>query len=105
MTDRERLRLWKRFHRNLSAALDLSIPSPTRRRHARHAAHYGEKLGIVSRPSPEVCERCGTRTPLERHHTDYLSPLFISWLCPPCHDIADAEMHGERIDRDGGWAA
>ena len=101
MTDRDRL--VKRLNRHVAAALDLSIPGHARRRHARHAAHYGVKLGII--PRIDRCQRCGEAGQLEKHHTDYSRPLCVQFLCAPCHDIADAEMHGGRIDRDGDRAA
>lgn len=101
MTDRDRL--VKRLNRHVAAALDLSIPGYARRRHARHAAYFGVKLGII--PRGDRCKRCGEAGSLEKHHTDYARPLSIVWLCPLCHDIADAEMHSGHIDRDGDLAA
>lgn len=39
--------------------------------------------------SPEQCEGCGLKKPLEKHHPDYSRPLLVVWLCKPCHAIAD----------------
>lgn len=94
-------RLWKRLSRNLAAATDPTIPSATRKRRARHAAHFAEKLGIILRP--DRCEACGSREFLEKHHTNYTLPLSISWLCDDCHTLADAS--GVHVDRDDGCAA
>lgn len=34
---------------------------------------------------PRHCERCGTQTKLQAHHTDYNRPLDVQWLCQGCH--------------------
>jgi len=43
------------------------------------------KDGLIARP--ETCSQCvNTQTrPLEAHHTDYLKPLDVTWLCKKCH--------------------
>jgi hypothetical protein len=36
------------------------------------------------------CEGCGRDdVRIEKHHPDYSEPLFVVWLCKPCHAIAD----------------
>lgn len=32
----------------------------------------------------QPCEGCGGLK-VEAHHNDYLKPLIVRWLCPPCH--------------------
>lgn len=39
---------------------------------------------------PSECEGCGRENiRIEKHHPSYLEPLFVVWLCKPCHAIAD----------------
>jgi hypothetical protein len=38
---------------------------------------------------PTLCEGCGLKCRLEKHHHDYSRPLVVVWLCKPCHAIAD----------------
>lgn len=33
----------------------------------------------------EKCQECGREEDTHAHHDDYLKPLNIRWLCPPCH--------------------
>lgn len=101
MTERERL--LRRLNRNLALALNTEIPGPTRRRHARHAAYFGERLGIIVRKM--ACEHCNVVAPLQRHHTDYSRPLAITYLCAACHARADQENLPGHIDSDGDRAA
>jgi hypothetical protein len=36
------------------------------------------------------CEGCGREdVRIQKHHPDYTDPLFVVWLCKPCHAIAD----------------
>lgn len=34
---------------------------------------------------PSNCEQCGRLCKPDGHHTDYLQPLKVVWLCPDCH--------------------
>jgi ribosomal protein S27AE len=45
---------------------------------------------------PTVCESCGQEVFLTAHHHDYSKPLAITWLCRPCHRIADAQLKMEQ---------
>jgi hypothetical protein len=46
--------------------------------------------GKIRRPAR--CEECGEKTFVEGHHVDYQRPLYVFWICGPCHDKA----HGKR---------
>jgi hypothetical protein len=37
----------------------------------------------------ECCQMCGRVGRLERHHPDYDLPKLVTWLCKPCHAVAD----------------
>lgn len=51
---------------------------------AGNAVRDGKLLRLME------CEGCGRDSvPLDKHHPDYSEPLFVIWLCKPCHAIAD----------------
>lgn len=66
--------------------------------HARHRLNKAIAAGIVDRS--DSCNRCGAvpetrsdgRSSIQGHHKDYSMPLCVEWLCPSCHEIADAEV-------------
>ena len=33
----------------------------------------------------EPCKKCGSTNKIQAHHSDYLKPLEIEWLCSLCH--------------------
>ncbi len=41
-------------------------------------------FGYLKRPNR--CEKCKRRRKPEAHHTDYMKPLDIQWLCKSCHE-------------------
>lgn len=47
-------------------------------------------FGYLTRP--KRCERCTRRCKPEAHHTDYMQPLSVDWLCKRCHE---SEHHDE----------
>lgn len=80
--DRERASL---PHRK---ALQARITRQWRAKHPdRHAAHNRAAKARIERPA--LCEGCGLRKRLDKHHPDYSKPLLVVWLCKPCHAIAD----------------
>jgi hypothetical protein len=38
---------------------------------------------------PSTCDDCGAPGWIEAHHDDYSRPLYVRWLCKPCHATAD----------------
>ena len=45
---------------------------------------YARSSGALSPDG--ICADCGaTDVPFEGHHTDYMRPLDVVWLCKPCH--------------------
>lgn len=56
-------------------------------RRAQQAANNAMRTGKLQRPS--LCEMCLLPKKLQKHHHDYSKPLFVMWLCKPCHAIAD----------------
>ncbi len=67
---------------------------------AREQLNKAVAAGAVVRPA--ACERCGAspgaradgRSLVQAHHRDYSLPLAVEWLCPACHEKADAEVQG-----------
>ncbi len=51
--------------------------------------HYALKTGRISK---KQCEKCGSTTMVEGHHTDYSKPLDVVWLCRTHHK----EAHGKK---------
>jgi len=43
------------------------------------------------------CVTCGSWDKLHAHHTDYLKPLEITWLCASCHSQWHRD-HGEALN-------
>ena len=84
----------RRVERAVARAVDPETPGEARKRAARQAAWAAERAGLLVRPDRcEWCRRWG-RERLERHHFDYYQPLLILFLCPDCHDLADAGIAG-----------
>jgi hypothetical protein len=52
---------------------------------ARMKAYVAKRSGKL-RP-PRACSMCARVAHLEMHHPDYSRPLFVQWLCRPCHGI------------------
>lgn len=56
----------------------------------RRKATFYVALAIFFRDlTPKPCETCGAER-VQAHHSDYLQPLCVTWLCRRCH----AAVHG-----------
>jgi len=78
-----RAREWKRRHADKHAAnvreYRRKYPQKVK---AQNAVAYAVSNGtLVKGP----CESCGTTQDICAHHSDYLKPLEVEWLCRPCH--------------------
>lgn len=71
---------------------ELEYSARHRRKHpekarARDAVHRAVADGTLAKPS--LCEGCGgafESRDIHGHHSDYLKPLDVEWLCRSCHN-------------------
>jgi len=71
-----RAQYMRQWHKNHPAT-----PEERRKRDARALAR---RYWLRGKLRQKPCRRCGeSRT--ERHHPDYSRPLYVIWLCRPCH--------------------
>lgn len=52
---------------------------------ARTMLYAAVKSGKVLKPNR--CSKCKSNRNIQGHHTDYLKPLEVIWLCKICHDM------------------
>lgn len=50
---------------------------------ARKQLNAAVKSGKIVKP--ELCQECSTKTLIHGHHSDYLKPYDVVWLCALCH--------------------
>lgn len=50
---------------------------------AHEALSKAVRAGAIARPG--ACEVCGAKCVPHGHHSDYLMPLFVAWVCDECH--------------------
>ena len=94
MTPAQRLR---RYRRQNAARLlrEARNPEALRRRRAGDRVRRAIADGRLVRPS--TCSRCGGNFgphAIHAHHPDYSWPLFVVFLCRPCHQGVHAETVG-----------
>ncbi len=46
---------------------------------------YAKNQANRKLPKASVCQKCGDKKTVERHHPDYNKPLEVMWLCHTCH--------------------
>jgi hypothetical protein len=79
--DAMRLRQWRKSH----------PPTPEQRR--KHIVRTIARVyWLRGKLRQKPCRRCGDANS-ERHHPDYSRPLFVIWLCRPCHLKLHAARH------------
>lgn len=63
----------------------------------KRKAHYVVQTALRngSMKRPPLCSACDATGRIEGHHEDYSKPLEVTWLCKPCHHLADV-ARGER---------
>lgn len=74
----ENCRKWKKANRHTE--------------NARSLLHKAIRRGKIVRPNR--CDKCKKECTPDAHHTDYLKPLEVQWLCKICH----AQAHGKLKD-------
>jgi hypothetical protein len=67
------MRQWRKRH----------PPTPEQRR-KNNARAYARSYWLRGKLRQKPCRHCG-ESKTERHHPDYARPLFVIWLCRPCH--------------------
>jgi hypothetical protein len=68
-----KFRQWRKAH---------PLTAEQRRKHnVRMLSH---KYWLRGKLRQKPCRHCGDANS-ERHHPDYSRPLFVIWLCRPCH--------------------
>ncbi len=70
-----------------------------RRRHperiaAKKAVSKAIEDGDLVRPVR--CSMCGSFRFTEGHHPNYSHPLYVLWLCRPCHDDVHVEINRQK---------
>ncbi len=90
-------RAWKLAHPERAKEWSDRTRAKWREQMARHRAKHPERAAarnivntliqahILRRPAR--CERCGQQCKVHAHHSDYARPLWIEWVCVPCHKI------------------
>ena len=92
----EKIRAYDRARGKLSHRIALNIQvtkawrEEDRRRQSAHSAVRQAILKGKLEKSP--CERCGDEKSLA-HHEDYDKPLYVMWLCQPCHKQRHKEIN------------
>jgi len=68
-----RTRQWRKGH-----------PLTEEQRKRKNARNFARIYWLRGKLRQKPCRHCGeSRT--ERHHPDYARPLYVIWLCRPCH--------------------
>jgi hypothetical protein len=68
-----RMRQWRKRH-----------PLTEEQRRRKNARTYAFSYWKRGKLRQKPCRHCG-ESKTERHHPDYARPLYVIWLCRPCH--------------------
>ena len=92
----EKIRAYDRERSKLSSriALNVKVTRAWRAEDVRRSkAHQAVRKAILAGElSKAPCERCGDEKSLA-HHEDYDQPLYVMWLCQPCHKKRHKELN------------
>lgn len=77
--------LWDRENPERRRATEIRRQAKSPEKHkARSLANYAKQSGKLVKP--KSCESCNEDNPqLEMHHSDYMKPLDVTFLCKRCH--------------------
>ena len=79
------LRQWRKRH-----------PRSEEQRRKNNARAMARTYWLRGKLRQKPCRHCG-ESKTERHHPDYARPLFVIWLCRPCH----LKLHANKRQREG----
>ena len=88
--DRAAARVWTKKNPDKAAAYKRAHNL----RHPDRAKARNRITSLLSRGKiikPTACKKCGKSGPVEAHHPDYRKPLYVIWICKPCH----LQAHGK----------
>jgi len=85
-------KLKERIERSYCRGCDAMFVRQWRKRHPltpeqrwkNNARAFARNYWLRGKLRQKPCRHCGDARS-ERHHTDYARPLFVIWLCRPCH--------------------
>jgi hypothetical protein len=93
--DRDRARAKNKTGASAAAREAWNLKNRSKRR-AAWLLDKAIKSGKVERIT--WCQSCGASSVrLETHHSDYLRPLDVIWLCKPCHAFADKARRSREL--------
>ena len=82
---REATKKWRKNHPEKASETHRKVNNTYRKNHPeiKKAQHLAEYHCLLD----SKCLRCGSTENLERHHPDYLEPLWVQTLCISCHSL------------------
>lgn len=64
-------------------------------RSASNILRYAIKIGKIKKP--KTCSKCKRETKISGHHTNYLYPLRVVWVCSSCHKKIHSKLDLDRL--------
>ncbi len=110
--DRQRANLPKRVKARkeyINKIKKTGIYSPMKKKSTKkYADKYPEKIkanqilnsNLMSEKirKPSCCSICGKKENLQAHHSDYLKPIQVLWVCDSCHKMIHKELR--KLERE-----